>query len=161
MTGSILPYDYTENLEVLLRKNKSRTASSSATPSAIEPVTPHHPLLRSWPSCSASSPSPLLPMFPLGPLSTLVTGTSNSALATSRWCMQAHFMACQARMQTLTSNTSWIFVAPSVCLLPCGEGETMVLRGPGSDQHVGQMYHGHPRETFPHGQNPYPKGENF
>jgi hypothetical protein len=50
MTGSILPYDYTENLEALLRKNKSRTASSSATPPAVEPVTPHHLLLHSWPS---------------------------------------------------------------------------------------------------------------
>ena len=40
MTGYNLPENYTDNLEVLLRKNRSRTASSSATPLASEPVTP-------------------------------------------------------------------------------------------------------------------------
>ena len=32
--------NYTNNLEALLRKSRSRTASSSATPSTVEPVTP-------------------------------------------------------------------------------------------------------------------------
>ena len=50
---------------------------------------------------------------------------------------------------------------PSVSLLPCGEGETVVLQGPGSYQHVGQVLHNVPREVFPHGQNQCPTGENF
>jgi len=40
MSGFDLPNNYTDNPEALLRKNRSRTASSSATPPAVEPVTP-------------------------------------------------------------------------------------------------------------------------
>ena len=40
MSGFDMPNNYTYNLEALLRKNRSRTASSSATPPTIEPVTP-------------------------------------------------------------------------------------------------------------------------
>jgi hypothetical protein len=36
----ILPKNYTDNPKAYLRKNRSRTASSSATPPAVEPVTP-------------------------------------------------------------------------------------------------------------------------
>ena len=39
MTGYNLPDNYTENPEALQRKNRSHTASSSATPSVVEPVT--------------------------------------------------------------------------------------------------------------------------
>ena len=40
MIGYNMPKNYTGNLEALLRKNRSRTASSSATPPAVELVTP-------------------------------------------------------------------------------------------------------------------------
>ena len=40
MAGYNLPNNYTDNLEALLRKNMSCTASSSATPPAVELVTP-------------------------------------------------------------------------------------------------------------------------
>jgi hypothetical protein len=40
MTGFVLPENYTKNPETLLRKNRSRTASSSATPLLSEPVAP-------------------------------------------------------------------------------------------------------------------------
>jgi hypothetical protein len=40
MTVHNLPDNYTENPEALLMKNRSRTASSSATPPVVEPVTP-------------------------------------------------------------------------------------------------------------------------
>ena len=39
MSGFDLPNNYTNNLEALLRKNRSRT-TSSATPPVVEPVTP-------------------------------------------------------------------------------------------------------------------------
>ena len=39
MSGFDLPNNYIDNPEALLRKNRSCTASSSATPSAVEPVT--------------------------------------------------------------------------------------------------------------------------
>ena len=39
MSGFDLPNNCTNNLEALLRKSRSRTASSSATPPAVEPVT--------------------------------------------------------------------------------------------------------------------------
>jgi hypothetical protein len=51
--------------------------------------------------------------------------------------------------------------APSVFLLPRWEGETMVLQGHGSHQHMGQMFHSVSHKIFPHGQNPCPEGENF
>ena len=40
MSGFDLSNNYTDNPEALLRKNRSRTASSSATPLVVEPVTP-------------------------------------------------------------------------------------------------------------------------
>jgi len=40
MSGFGLPNNYIDNLEALLWKSRSRTASSSATPPVIEPVTP-------------------------------------------------------------------------------------------------------------------------
>jgi hypothetical protein len=40
MTGFDLPNSYTQNLKTLLRKKQSRTASSSAIPPIVEPVTP-------------------------------------------------------------------------------------------------------------------------
>ena len=40
MSGFDLPNNCTDNSESLLRKSRSRTASSSATPSTVEPVTP-------------------------------------------------------------------------------------------------------------------------
>ena len=39
MTSYNLPENYTDNPEALLRKNRSRTASSSAAPMAVELVT--------------------------------------------------------------------------------------------------------------------------
>jgi len=39
MTGYNLPENYTDNPEALLRKNRSRTASSSAAPTIVELVT--------------------------------------------------------------------------------------------------------------------------
>ena len=40
MSGFDLPDNYIENLDALLRKSRSRAASSSVTPPASEPVTP-------------------------------------------------------------------------------------------------------------------------
>jgi len=40
MTSYTLPKNYTDNVEALLRKSRSCTASSSATPLAVEPVAP-------------------------------------------------------------------------------------------------------------------------
>jgi hypothetical protein len=40
MSGFDMPNNYTDNLEALLRKNRSRASSSSATPPAVESFTP-------------------------------------------------------------------------------------------------------------------------
>ena len=40
MTCFDLPNNYTQNPEALLRKKRSRAASSSATPPTVEPVNP-------------------------------------------------------------------------------------------------------------------------
>ena len=40
MSGFDLPNNYTNNLDALLRKSRSRTTSSSATPLAVELVIP-------------------------------------------------------------------------------------------------------------------------
>jgi hypothetical protein len=46
----ILPENYSDNPEAFLRKNRSRTASSSVTPPAIEPVTPTSSVIEPTPS---------------------------------------------------------------------------------------------------------------
>ena len=40
MSGFVLPNNYTDNPEALLRKNRSRITSSSATLPIVEPVNP-------------------------------------------------------------------------------------------------------------------------
>ena len=81
MTGYNLLENYTDDPEALLRKNRSHTASSSATPPTVELVTPHHQLMLLWPRHSVTTPPPLLPTCPLGPLSTQELETLSYALA--------------------------------------------------------------------------------
>jgi hypothetical protein len=80
MSGFDLPNNYLNNLEALLRKNRSRASSSSATPWQSNHSPPYDPLLSPWPSHSATTPPLLLPMCPLGPLSTLGPKTLSCAL---------------------------------------------------------------------------------
>ena len=76
MSGFDMPNNYTYNLEALLRKNRSRTASSSTTPSAIKPVIPVKMAksLRDY-------PTPIVANVPIGP--DVNMGTRNFELWTS------------------------------------------------------------------------------
>jgi hypothetical protein len=62
---------------------------------------------------------------------------------------------CHKRRHTSKHHT--LFVS----LLPCGEGEVVVLQGQGSRQHMEQMFRDVPHEVLPHGQNQRHEGENF
>jgi hypothetical protein len=74
MTGFDLLNNYTQNLEALLMKKRSR-ATSSTTLRQSNQSPPHHPLLQSWPRSSTTTPPLLLPTCPLGSLLTLGMGT--------------------------------------------------------------------------------------
>jgi hypothetical protein len=80
MTGYNLPKNYTDNLEALLRKSRSRTASSSTTLSASEPVTS----AQSATTCMAKSvhdySTPAVANVPVGP--TVNMGSRNFELQT-------------------------------------------------------------------------------
>jgi hypothetical protein len=71
----VLPKNYTDNLEAFLRKNRARTASFSATPSIVKPVT----LASSTTSLMAKSlrdySTPAVANIPVGP--TVNTSTEN------------------------------------------------------------------------------------
>jgi hypothetical protein len=80
MSGFDLPNNYIDNPEALLRKNRSRT-TSSATPSAVEPVTPV-PFTTSLMAKSLRDYStPAIANVPVG--SAVNTGTGNFELCTS------------------------------------------------------------------------------
>ena len=81
MTGYNLLENYTDNLKALLRKNGSRTASSSATPPAVELVTPAPSSTTTMDKTLCDYSTLLLLMSPLGPLSTQELETSSYALA--------------------------------------------------------------------------------
>jgi hypothetical protein len=78
MTGHNLPENYIDNLEALLRKNKSRASSSFATPLVVEPVTsaPSATIVMAKSLCNYSTPA--VPNVPVG--LTINTGTENFKL---------------------------------------------------------------------------------
>ena len=80
MTGYNLPENYTDNLEVLLRKNRSRTASSSATPPTSEPVTPAPSATTAMAKSLHNYSTPVVANVPVGPA--VNTGIGNFVLWT-------------------------------------------------------------------------------
>ena len=78
MSGFDLPNNYTDNPEALLRKNRSHTTSSFATPSAVKPVT-------SVPSATTAMAKSLHDYSTPAVANVLVVnkGTGNFALCTS------------------------------------------------------------------------------
>ena len=80
MSGFDLPDNYTENPEVLLRKSRSRATSSSATPSASEPVTPTPSATLLMAKSLRDYSTPTVANVSVGP--TVNTGTKNFELRT-------------------------------------------------------------------------------
>jgi hypothetical protein len=80
MSGFDLPNNYTDNLEALLMKRRSR-ATSSLLHWQVNQSPPNHPLLPLWPRQSITTLAPLLPMCLLGLLSTQGLETLSCALA--------------------------------------------------------------------------------
>ena len=80
MSGFDLPNNYTDNLEVLLRKNRSRTTSSSATPPASEPVTPAPSATTAMAKTLRDYSTPAVANMPVGPA--VNTGARNFELRT-------------------------------------------------------------------------------
>jgi hypothetical protein len=81
MSGFDLPNNYLNNPKALLRKNRSRTSSSSATPSAVELVTfaPFATIIMAKSLCDYSIPT--IANVPIGPI--VNTETINFELRTS------------------------------------------------------------------------------
>ena len=80
MTGFVSPENYTDNPEALLRKNRSHTASSSATPPAVEPVTPAPFATTAMAKSLYDYSTPAVANVPIGPA--VNTGTENFELRT-------------------------------------------------------------------------------
>ena len=80
MSGFDLPNNYTNNLEALLRKNRSRTASSSATSPTVEPVTPVPSATIAMAKSLHDYSNPDVANVPVGPV--VNTGTGNFELRT-------------------------------------------------------------------------------
>ena len=81
MTDFVLPKKYTDNPEALLRKNRSRTASSSATPPTNEPVTPASSATTTMTKSLGDYSTLVIANVPVAP--TVNTGTGNFELWTS------------------------------------------------------------------------------
>ena len=67
MSGFDLPNNYTDNPKALLRKNWSRTASSSATPLSVEPVTPVPSATTAMAKILRDYSTPAVANVPVGP----------------------------------------------------------------------------------------------
>ena len=80
MSGFDLPNNYTINLEALLRKSQSRTASFSITPPAVEPVTPIPSATTKMAKSLRDYSIPAIANMPIGPA--VNTGTGNFELRT-------------------------------------------------------------------------------
>ena len=78
MTGYNLPKNYIDNLEALLRKNRSRTTSSSAAPPASEPVTPAPSATTEMAKSLRDYSIPVVANVPIGPA--VNTSTENFEL---------------------------------------------------------------------------------
>jgi hypothetical protein len=81
MSGFDIPNNYTNNLEALLRKNRSCTTSSSATPSVVELVTPVSSATTDMAKSLCDYSTHVVANVPVGP--TVNTGTENYELQTS------------------------------------------------------------------------------
>ena len=106
MSGFDLPNNYNDNSEALLRKNRSRIASSSTTPPAVEPVTPVPSATTEMAKSLRDYSTPAVANVPIGPA--VNTGTGNFELRTGLITMvQAkQFCGFPSRMQVHTCNTS-------------------------------------------------------
>ena len=80
MSGFDLPNNYTNNLETLLRKNISRTTSSSAIPLAVELVTPAPSATTAMAMTLRDYSTLAVANVPIGPA--VNTGTRNFELRT-------------------------------------------------------------------------------
>jgi hypothetical protein len=79
MSGFDLPNNYTDNPEALVRKNRSHTTSSSATPLAVKSVTPVPSTTITMAKSVRDFSTPAIANMPVGPA--VNTGTRNFELA--------------------------------------------------------------------------------
>ena len=75
MSGFDLLNNYTNNLEALLRKNRSCNTSSSTTPPASQPVTPIPSATTNMAKSLHDYSTPVVANVPIGPA--INTGTGN------------------------------------------------------------------------------------
>jgi hypothetical protein len=80
MSGFDMPNNFLDNLETLLKKNRSRTSSSSATPPVVEPVTSAPSAIIIMAKSLHDYSTPVVSNVPVGP--TMNTRTENFELRT-------------------------------------------------------------------------------
>jgi hypothetical protein len=104
MSGFDLLNNYTDNLEALLRKNRSRTASSSATLPVVKPVTPVPSATTDMAKSLHDYSTPAIANVPIGPV--VNTGTKNFELWTG-----LIMMVQASQFYGLPSEDCWYFLA--------------------------------------------------
>ena len=106
MSGFDLSYNYTDNSETLLRKNRSRTASSFATPLAIEPVTPVPSATTKMPKTLRDYSTPAIANVRITSAVNMGIGNFELCIGLITMCRQTNSMVCPVRKQVHTCNTS-------------------------------------------------------
>ena len=113
MTGYNLLENYTDNLEALLRKNRSRTASSSTTPPVVELVTPVPSSTNAMAKTLRNYSTPAIANVPVGPI--VNTDTIDFELRTGLTMMvqASQFYGLPSEDAMHTCNTSLSCATPS------------------------------------------------
>ena len=102
MSGFVLPENYIDNLEVLLRKNRSHTTSSFATPPASEPVTPIRSATTAMAKTLCDYSTSAIANMPVGPA--VNTGTRNFELWTGLIIMVQANQLCGLRSEDTSAH---------------------------------------------------------
>jgi hypothetical protein len=159
--------NYTDNPEALLRKSWSRTASSSATVLASEPVTLTPSATTTMTKSLRDYSTPTIANVPVGP--TINMGTRNfelcNGLITMVQANQFYGLPSEdtsAYLQHFLELCETIIIkdiTPAsirLRLFPfslAGKAKQWFYKKKRSCRYMGQMFGGVPREIFPHGQN--------
>jgi hypothetical protein len=103
MTSFDLPKNYTKNPEALPRKNWSRTASSSATSPANEPVDP----------TTSATTTMAVANVPVGPAVDMANKCFELKTGLITMVRANPFCGLTSETQTHTCNPSWSYATPS------------------------------------------------
>ena len=175
MSGFDLPNNYTDNPDALLRKNRSRTTSSSATPPAVEPVIPVPSTTSLMDRSLHDYSTSVVANVPIGPAVNMVT--KNFELPTSLIMMVQANQLCglpsedaSVHLQHFLELCNTIIiedVAPASIRLRlfsfslAGKAKQWFYQSKGAVDTWDKCSVAFLVKNFPHGQNQCPEGEDF